>query len=100
MTTFSNSWFVVDQAVRITPGESGHADFTGQMIELSATAVRLRTDRPLGSGTAVALSWNSTALPAEVRKCIAAQRGFLIEFRLQNAVGPERPNRKAVALSV
>lgn len=82
-TRFSSSWFAVDQAVRLSLGECTYPEFTGQMTELSAQAVRLRTDRPLACGSAVRLSWNGTLVSAEVRKCLALDTDFLIEFGLQ-----------------
>jgi hypothetical protein len=80
---FSNSWFAVDQAVRLSLGEATYPEFTGRILELSAKAVRLRTDRPLSRGSAVQLSWNDTVVSAEVRRCIAIESDFLIEFGLR-----------------
>lgn len=89
----SNSWFRVDQAVHIALsdaalseaalGEGGLPAFIGRITELSATRVRLRTDRPLSHGSAARLSWKGTQIAAEVRKCIASGDDFLIEFDLR-----------------
>jgi hypothetical protein len=91
---FSNSWFAVDQAVQLSLGEPTYPEFTGRMLELSARAVRLRTDRPLSRGSAVQLSWNGTIISAEVRRCISIESDFLIEFGLQ---GVGRAGTTAVA---
>jgi hypothetical protein len=90
----SNSWFAVDQAVQIAlsdaglsgaaPGVAGLPAFSGRMTELSATRVRLRTDRPLSHGSPACLSWKGTLIAAEVRKCMASGDDFLIEFDLQS----------------
>jgi hypothetical protein len=93
-TKYTSSWFAVSQAVRVALGESTQPEFTGKIIELSASGVRLRTDRKLTLGSAVVLSWNGTALSAEVRRCMAAKSGFLVECRLQS-VG--RTNQRAAA---
>jgi hypothetical protein len=100
MTTFSSSWFVVDQAVQVALGESTYPEFTGQMIELSTTGIRLRTDRPLIPGSAVELRWNGTALSAEVQKCIEAKPDFLIEVRLRPVVAAKQRGQKAAASRV
>ena len=96
MTKSSSSWFAVDQAVQIALGESTSPEFTGKMIELSKTGIRLRTDRRLSLGSAVELSWNDTVLSAQVRKCIAARSDFLIECDLQR-VGNTEQRRQAAA---
>jgi hypothetical protein len=100
MTTSSSSWFAVDQAVHIALGKSTDPEFTGKMIELSKTGIRLRSDRKLGVGSAVELSWNGTVLSAEVRKCIAAGSDFLIECRLPDVARTERRGQTAAAQTV
>jgi hypothetical protein len=100
MTTFSSSWFLVDQAVQVALGESTYPEFTGKMIELSTTGIRLRTDRPLVPGWAVELRWNGTVVSAEVRKCIAEKSDFLIEVGLQQVAVAKKRVQKAAASRV
>jgi hypothetical protein len=92
--TYSSSWFAVDQAVQIVPCESTEPEFTGKMIQLSAAAIRLQTDRPLSLELAVELKWKGTVASAKVRKCMGSKSHFLVECGLQSVV---RTDQRAAA---
>ena len=98
--TRSTSWFVVDQAVRVAVGEPDYPEFTGQMIQLSTTGIRLRADRPLRLGLAVELSWNGTIVSGKVRKCLVSEFDFLIECGLERVVKQGPRAQTATAPSV
>jgi hypothetical protein len=100
---FSRSWFAVDQAVQVTldesalPGFAGRI-FSGRIMELCATGVRLRTNRPLLPGSVVQLRWKNIEISAEVRRCISAESNFLVEVKLERAVfKTEDLNQEAMA---
>jgi hypothetical protein len=83
--SLARSWFAVDQAVYISLEESAHPEFSGRIVELCASGVRLRTDFALSKGSALQLTWKSTFALAEVKSCLPVESHFLIEVKLHRA---------------
>lgn len=95
----SHSWFAVDQAVSISLEESAHPEFSGRIVELCATGIRLRTNRALRRGSALQLTWKSTIVVAEVQSCFRAQSDFLVEVELECAFYRNQNRRQRMALA-
>jgi hypothetical protein len=96
---FSNSWFAVDQAIKISLEESAHPELSGRMMELCATGVRFRTARELTRGSVLQMSWKNTLLVAHVKSCHHYHPGFLVEVELQNVFFGSQARQRQMVLA-